>query len=219
MNTKEQASQLRLAADILETGHPFLVSHIPHGIWCAPVEHQNSVIHWPLAKYQFKIILATPPDGRPLHNPDNLTAEEVGVGYRLGLQDESANQPHEFWSKIGAKWVGAIPGSFTFGFYKDSTYRLPLSVPWPELLDPYAETAPLGPRDVPPGSIIKANSWASHEWRSVDHVYSDGALLSNCPTTHRWEDLMRNYQINRSIPLTGKWNPDAWEKCSKEVPA
>lgn len=75
---------------------------------------------------------------------------------------------------------------------------------------------PLGPEDVPPGSILKANSWDSHEWRSVDHVYSDGALLSNCPRTHRWGELMRDYQINRSLPLTGKWNPDAWEPCHKQ---
>jgi hypothetical protein len=88
-----------------------------------------------------------------------------------------------------------------------------------QAVDPYAEpeTVPLGPSDVPPGSILKANSWAAHEWRSITHVYSDGALLSNCPSTHRWADLMRDYQINRSIPLTGKWNPEAWEKCSKEV--
>lgn len=142
MNTKEQASQLRLAADILETGHPFLVSHIPHGIWCAPVEHQNSVIHWPLAKYQFKIILATPPDNRPLHNPDNLTADQVGVGYRLPLVGEPAHPDTEAfrvynrdpWERIPSRFVGTRIGVDNG---QGVSLRLPLSVPWPAL--PIAE--------------------------------------------------------------------------------
>ena len=84
----------------------------------------------------------------------------------------------------------------------------------------YAETTKqveLGPEDVPPGSILKANSWASHEWRSVGHVYSDGVLMSNCPATTQWSHLMQDYQINRSIPLTGKWDANAWEPCHKTL--
>jgi hypothetical protein len=79
------------------------------------------------------------------------------------------------------------------------------------------KTVELGPEDVPPGSILKANSWTSHEWRSVGHVYSDGVLMSNCPATTQWSHLMQDYQINRSIPLTGKWDANAWEPCHKTL--
>ena len=79
------------------------------------------------------------------------------------------------------------------------------------------KTVELGPEDVPPGSILKANSWASHEWCSVGHVYSDGVLMSNCPATAQWSHLMQDYQINRSIPLTGKWDANAWEPCHKTL--
>jgi hypothetical protein len=37
---------------------------------------------------------------------------------------------------------------------------------------------------------------------------SDVSLVS-------YEELKRNWLINRSIPMSGKWNPDAWENCEK----
>lgn len=82
---------------------------------------------------------------------------------------------------------------------------------WP---DPAAEV-PLGPEDVPPGSVLKALSWEEYEWRSVWHVYSEGVLLDNCPTTHSWIELEANWQINTSIPDTGRWDKNAWRPCSK----
>lgn len=79
--------------------------------------------------------LATPPDGRPLHNPDNLTAEQVGVGYRLIVEGEKV-------PKSGAQWWNCGSWSSSTGDYvpRSNTVRLPLSVPWPEVKpDPYAE--------------------------------------------------------------------------------
>lgn len=136
MNKTEQAQQLRLAADIFENGHPFEVRHGTSEKW-----HPSRVTHPAravLEGWHLRPILATPPDNRPLHNPDNLTAEQVGLGYRLGLQEESANQPHEFWG-VDGKWRKATEGVGAFMNYV-RTYRVPLSVPWPEAKpDPYAE--------------------------------------------------------------------------------
>ena len=76
MDKTQQAEQLRLAADILETGHPwdFQSSREWH-----QMERANPL--WSIANgCKIRLILATPPDGRPLHNPDNLTAEQVGAG-------------------------------------------------------------------------------------------------------------------------------------------
>jgi hypothetical protein len=100
MNTKEQASQLRLAAGIIETGHPYEIDDNAGGGFRKPLTGENP------GKVAFingriRPTLATPPDGRALHNPNNLTAEQVGVGYRLGLVGEPANvetEKQEFWS-------------------------------------------------------------------------------------------------------------------------
>lgn len=73
------------------------------------------------------------PHGRPLHNPDGLTGEQVGKGYRLLLTEEVdgrfAGESH-WWT--GSTWlypyVGEIKGNQT-----RSTYRVPIATcPWPE---------------------------------------------------------------------------------------
>ena len=140
MNKTEQAQQLRLAAEILETGHPFEAKL--NGSW-QRVNYAPPLIAIANGN-EIRIALATPPDGRPLHNPDNLTAEQVGLGYRLTLVDEETNKDEalqDFWNKC--KWMtsGRVY-SDTFGEAPNHriTYRLPLSVPWPEVkADPYAE--------------------------------------------------------------------------------
>ena len=90
--------------------------------------------------------LATPPDNRPLHNPDNLTAEQVGVGYRLALRGEPTNlqiEQQEYWR--GGAWLWLKSGKVFTHIFDEAqntrcTYRLPLSVPWPSApVDPYAE--------------------------------------------------------------------------------
>lgn len=133
--TKEQtAQQLKLAAQILRTGHPWEYRHIAGSRY-----KYNTPIEVVADGNFLSPLLATPPDNRPLHNPDNLTAEQVGVGYRLALPGESAASPHDFWD---------------------------------------------------------GNTWKK-------------AKL----------ELRESRKVNRSIPLTGKWNPDAWEPCSKTIPA
>ena len=215
MTPTEQAQQLRLAARIIETEHPFEVRYPRRYDWCA-VKHICPSVHV-VNKCEIRPVLATPPDGRPLHNPDNLTAEQVGLGYRLALQDESASQPHEAWEQN--KWRSAILGPGPFGSYL-STYRLPLSVPWPEAPkpDPYAETTKqveLGPEDVPPGSVIRPQYWDGPPWMAVSKVCINDCLIEG--KAYTWE-MLKSWQINRSIPLTGKWDATAWEPCHKPKP-
>lgn len=139
MDKTQQAAQLRLAADILETGHPwhlYRAGKLYDADPKAPPQYYASCPAAPEGPFEIRPVLATPPDGRTLHNPGKLTAEQVGVGYRLFCKGENngqhANQA-EMW--IG-KWVQAndAKGQIT-------TYRVPLSVPWPEAEkpDPYAE--------------------------------------------------------------------------------
>lgn len=158
MNKTEQAQQLRLAAELVETGHPFEVKL--KGLW-ERMTYASPIVAIANGN-QLRPILATPPDGRPLHNPDNLTAEQVGLGYRLGLQEESANQPHEVWG-VDGKWRKATEGAGAFMNYA-RTYRLPLSVPWPEAKpDPYAALKAAHAA----GKVIECITGTDRRWMAI----------------------------------------------------
>lgn len=141
MNKTEQAQQLRLAADIFETGHPFEIRHGTSEKW-----HPSRVTHPAravLEGWHLRPTLATPPDGRPLHNPDNLTAEYVGVGWRLIVKGEPPHEAAEVWAHIEEAWQPRdceLVSKPYMCFNDSDCYRVPLSVPWPEVKpDPYAE--------------------------------------------------------------------------------
>ena len=158
MNKQEQAEQLRLAAEIIETGHPFEVQYPNSSKW-ERSPHISPDVHV-VNNCKIRITLATPPDGRPLHNPHDLTAEQVGSGWRLLAVGEKLPEGYEFlhrdeWNK------GHFPGRRVPEHESDSPCRVSLSVPWPEAPKPE-------------------------------------------PTT-------------KTVPLTGKWDPAAWEPCHKTL--
>lgn len=407
MIIEQTAQQLELAAQILRTGHPWefkgvggFIKPLPGTPVLNPVADGNEI----------RPVLATPPDNRPLHNPDNLTAEQVGVGYRLLLTSEKPNTH----VKLQEKWKVDewVPSGVIYAdplTPESNTYRLPLSVPWPEPVDPYAElkaahaagkviqilnpainpdwidalspswdsryqyrikpeepafqlpppppgmrwhredgwkegdlpsgyrplvkgekmkhstdsftgtndhvfetvtgldgcfpmnpqeafyrticpltfqhagkmwtwhrpgdpmpcdgealihcimggdaasklgttlikascvrwtavnpesdilgwryadekkTVPLGPEDVPPGSVFAVKDRIANTWHGVLGTYATAVELDTQKGTYTYNELASDcWQINRSIPLTGKWSPDAWEPCSKTIPA
>jgi hypothetical protein len=217
MNKTEQAQQLRLAAELIETGHPFEFYDGEEWIaaWNLPLLAALN------KSYLIRPVLATPPDNRPLHNPDNLTAEQVGLGYRLAMQDESALQPHEVWS--GSSWFKALPGPDSLGSY-NSTYRLPL--PWPEAPKPETtKQVELGPEDVPPGTVLRGAGEAQNYdggWCMITSCSRTGIRIwrecDSNPTEITWQTIKdAKSEINRSIPLAGKWDATAWEPCFKTV--
>lgn len=77
------------------------------------------------------------------------------------------------------------------------------------------QQVPLGPEDVMPGSVFRS----SHEhWFQVIHKSHNTVSLMASGTSRSisFKELKEeNWQINRSIPLTGKWDANAWEPCSK----
>ncbi len=93
----------------------------------------------------------------------------------------------------------------------------------------YADTAPtkekpqvaLTPADVPPGSVVKAPTDSIHEGQAVVNVCQDRIYFSGPSgdiVSAGYQHLMTTgAQINRSIPLTGRWDSTAWEPCSKEA--
>lgn len=275
----------------------------------------NGAFNFVSQGFPIRLVLATPPDNRPLHNPDNLTAEQVGVGYRLAVIGEELPKAYEYWYR--GQWNAGGGRGVTVPRYNEKiTCRLHLSVPWPPAPDPYAELkkahaagkkieffdgcewndvgspswictpenyrikpdeipwiewhggecplkdeeveewefkmrhghkqkcgqpslrrwehlavetdiiayrvpktrepkpkVPLGPEDVPPGSVVKAKT-RTDSWYLVTGVSAADLTLSN-GSVIIYAVLQRDFLINRSIPLTGKWNPDAWEPCEK----
>lgn len=132
MNTdiEKQAQQLELAAQLLRTGHPWEWD-AKNGKMRDPDDYHT--LGWCIANaYEIRPVLVTPDDGRKLNNPDNLTAEQVGVGYKLTLEEQMDGKCHsegEWWN--GQSWVK--PVNYT-GWCrpKNDTIRIPLSTPWPE---------------------------------------------------------------------------------------
>lgn len=82
--------------------------------------------------------------------------------------------------------------------------------------EPATREVELGPEDVMPGSVITGKDSG---WAIVTSTNKDGVGVDARDESVSFEDLMKYGKINRSIPLTGKWNPDAWEPCSKKIDA
>lgn len=137
MTTEQTASQLELAAQILRTGHP----------WEYQPDHHNwkksegfDPVYALSQRWPIRLALAAPPDNRPLHNPDNLTAEQVGAGWRLLVAGEKQTHGYQYWAS--KKWFsGNVFDEVVDKCNRDTTCRAPLSIPWPEAPkpDPYAE--------------------------------------------------------------------------------
>lgn len=65
--------------------------------------------------------------------------------------------------------------------------------------------------DIWPGSVIRnksnlKNNWLVTSWNETE-VETENRLI-------RYSDLRNCYEINRSL-ARGKWDPEAWEPCSK----
>ena len=202
MDKTQQAAQLRLAADLLETGHPWEHRHISDQTWTVATQNDDVVAFAGNPTRKIRPVLATPPDGRPLHNPDNLTAEQVGVGYRLFCKGENngqhANQA-EMW--IG-KWVQAndAKGQIT-------TYRVPLSVPWPEAEkpDPYAELkeAHAAGKMIQVRPKVRTKDWHD-EWQDCIPTWGDDYEYRIKPTP--------TFQLPPPPPGMRWHREDGWEE-------
>jgi len=106
----------------------------------------------------------------------------------------------QYYDTFAKKWFTTHSPSFVHGDFR---------------LKPEPVKVPLGPDDVPPGSVFRANDQPNTKFWTVTQVWDKGFYLrgENVP----WDFAMNRMEINRSIPLTGKWNPTAWEPCYKEV--
>ena len=147
---------------------------------------------------EIRLVLATPPDNRPLHNPNNLTAEQVGAGWRLALKGEKQPVGYQYWASVG--WhTGQADGKLVDTCNKDTSIRIPLSTPWPEVEkpDPYAElkAAHKAGKDiqcVTTGQwvdLIGTPSWHSYYSRELRIKPEPTFKLPKPPPGMRWHRL------------------------------
>lgn len=115
-------------------------------------------------------------------------------------------------------WVLYHNGSNSLNSYCASDYIWGNIIGWR-----YADekkTVPFDISDVPPCSVLSLHP---PRWFDIYGVCKEGIyVLDDEPlveTLWKWNYLAEKVKINRSIPLTGKWNPDTWEPCHKEIDA
>lgn len=74
-------------------------------------------------------------------------------------------------------------------------------------IKPEPVLVPLGPEDVPPGSIIRRHEWLKG-WQTVNGVYATGVCFNGILLD--WSELMDVYEIKRP--------GEGWKPCSKPSP-
>lgn len=297
MNTTPE--QLRVIADIIEGNKPFEVRRFPDHQWQNP----GFPIQWYIADNRMQaweirpkpLDFAPIPEGATRHNPDGLTPEQVGEGYRLVVEGEKLPDSYEYWDRRAAvpSWKGSdlCAGECAPEYNRTTSMRLPLSTPYPdgsfvkdgklvkpwvprfkvgdrvkkfdvvgevievteghgggpyrvkwnnvatlreweislepapepakekfyavyEDLQPDAEPAkvPLGPEDVPPGSVFKLSSPEPYTFLTMDNgavYFADSVLFSKT-----WEWLKDNAEIHRPGNLDANGKP-VFEPCHK----
>jgi hypothetical protein len=76
---------------------------------------------------------------------------------------------------------------------------------------------PLGPEDVPPFSLIRRKPEQNHgqqwHWRTVSYVHGIGIQCGD--RGYKWEDLQKDYEINRPRHRDADGNPTLWEACER----
>lgn len=73
------------------------------------------------------------PSGYTINNPDNLSPDHIGDGYRIATTADDTNLPHDFLSEHSNHWISAWRTHGTFAEYPHRTYRVPADRPLPPL--------------------------------------------------------------------------------------
>ncbi len=90
--------------------------------------------------------------------------------------------------------------------------------PWPIIGWRYAEietkTVPLGPEDVPPGSVFRSKDQPDTAFWAVAQVWTGGFYLRG--ENVDWPLAMERMEINRPKHRDADGNPTLWEPCHKQ---
>jgi hypothetical protein len=181
-----------------------------------------------IGNYRVKPLDFAPiPDGAERHNPDNLTPEQVGEGYRLLVTQEADGGYHRmensgYWDPTDSTWTYRS----SWHWDKSSTICVPLSTPYPDgsrvvdgkLVKSEPAKVQLGPEDVTPGSTIRYKLAVALElWWLVLSVSKEGMYVFNpreAQTLVKWSRAFAEMEIHRPGNLDANGKP-VFEPCWK----
>jgi len=75
---------------------------------------------------------------------------------------------------------------------------------------------PLGPSDVPPGSVVRKSDWPEGTWEVVHGTEVTGINWDE--GNEKFDSIMEDWQINRPRHRDADGNPTLWEPCRKQAP-
>jgi hypothetical protein len=82
---------------------------------------------------------------------------------------------------------------------------------------PPAPKQPLGPEDVPPFSLIRRkpeqDNGQQWHWRCMSYVHGVGIQCGD--RGYKWEEMQKDYEINRPRHRDENGNPTLWEACER----
>lgn len=134
MNTTPE--QLRLAADIIQNGWEW--EYLLGSEWKNRGNGILSYLHDGVEIRRKPLSFPPIPEGMTLHNPDGLTAEQVGDGYRLCVLEELDGRhkaiSEMYWPSNAHRWSGSGSSAHVIPEKKNCgiTYRVPISTPFPD---------------------------------------------------------------------------------------
>jgi hypothetical protein len=174
--------------------------------------------NWPSVDYRIKPLQFPPlPEGLEWHNPEGLTPEQVGEGFRLLVTSEVNIIPElclgsntdfvEGWER--GKWNNN-GGRGLVGCLLSMTYRVPISTPFPEPPKKVV-MARLGTEDVPPGSVVAPFQWYdSKRWYMVLVAANSGVDIKS-----DGDEEFLSYETLQKDGWRIKRPGDDWKPCEK----
>jgi hypothetical protein len=162
-----------------------------------------------------------PPPGETLHNPDGLSAYEVGRMRRLLTVNEVKHAPHFRHEMLASKLPGCDVVWFDYGDGnqvlrhsrpENMTYGVPVATPVWTLPSP--KMVPLSAEDIPTGSIFqRIGETDPFAGCAIMQMRSGGLTFYGPwgPWSATWLELQARWLIKRPSDAV-------WRACEKEAP-
>lgn len=170
-------------------------------IWNLPPDRYRIKPDWTLADHMRRFFPNWDEATMPLHR-DDFTEDMLPDGWRPQMEGERQEKGDEFLDVDGAWRADVIIGSTSHSFQGHRRTRRPL----PEVKKP----VPLGPEDVPPGSVIRSkgiNGWGAILAVNKSGIWTISQETREVEGPYSFAEIMKD-EISRDGGKT-------WEACSK----